>query len=85
MTGITYLITHWCYLTSAQSLVLYIRYCFSSPSLILENQYSEFWDRDDGENGSEDDISDADGIYLPRSWLNSFSCSKPFVLQFMFV
>ncbi|WOH11353.1 hypothetical protein DCAR_0830835 [Daucus carota subsp. sativus] len=35
-------------------------YINSSPSLILENQYSEFWDRDDGENGSEDDISDAD-------------------------
>lgn len=41
-------------------------YCFSSSNLIDEDQFSEFWTRDDGGSGSEDDISDADGIYLTR-------------------
>ncbi|KAK1377846.1 ATP-dependent DNA helicase [Heracleum sosnowskyi] len=37
------------------------RIYINSPSnRIAEHQFSEFWDRDDGENRSEDDISDAD-------------------------
>lgn len=37
------------------------RIYINSPSnLIAEDQFSEFWNQDDGENRSEDDISDAD-------------------------
>lgn len=35
---------------------------FSSSDIVDEKQFSEFWNRDDDARGSEDDISDSDGI-----------------------
>ncbi|MCL7030243.1 hypothetical protein MKW94_014623 [Papaver nudicaule] len=36
----------------------------SSAAVVAEDRYTEFWNRDDEASGSEEDISDSDGIYL---------------------
>ncbi|GKV44150.1 hypothetical protein SLEP1_g51362 [Rubroshorea leprosula] len=50
----------------------------SSSTDVINEQYSEFWNRDDEASGSEEDISDSDdGIELAKSMSRSKFSKKP--------
>lgn len=48
----------------------------SSANLLDEEQISEFWSRDEEASGSEDDISDADGVDVAESMFESKSVTN---------